>query len=107
MPLPFDPGHRAYVWVDNDTGGNLTVQIVGVAQRSFSPGYHYWRSVSPGRYTVKAWARCGSATNTWDFVAGENELTYWCTYSSTLGSEEVSTHGAHEAHGVWDLRSVR
>jgi uncharacterized repeat protein (TIGR01451 family) len=71
----------AHVWIDNDTGGNLTVEIVGIEKKKFSTGFHYWRSIPPGRYKYKAWARCGSGSWTDDFIAGDNVLSFWCGHS--------------------------
>jgi hypothetical protein len=68
----------AYLYIDNDTGGNLTVEAVGVAKRSFSPGLHYWRSFIPGTYTFKAWAHCGSGQSTYNLTFGEQAIQYQC-----------------------------
>jgi uncharacterized repeat protein (TIGR01451 family) len=89
-------GSFAYVWVDNDTGGNLTVEIVGIEKKDFSPGYHYWRSIPPKEYTYKAWAWCGSGTWTHDFTAGENVLSFWCGYR--VASTPTALLGDHDAH---------
>ena len=98
---------RAYVWVDNDTGGSLTVEIVGVASKSFSTGYHYWRSVTPKTYTYKAWARCGSGTWTENFVAGENELSFWCSYGGASISEILGAHALQESpQAIQDLNAM-
>jgi len=95
---------RAYVWVDNDTGGDLTVEIVGIEKKSFSSGYHYWRSISPGRYTYNAWAWCGSGSWTEDFIAGENVLSFWCSYGVASTSKAVLGSGVQ---AIEDLNAVR
>ena len=98
---------RAYVWVDNDTGGSLTVEIVGVATKSFSTGYHYWRSISPGTYTYKAWARCGSGTWSDYFAAGENDLEFWCSYGGASTSEILGAHALQESpQAIQDLNAM-
>ncbi len=68
----------AYLYIQNDTGGNLTVEVVGVATRNFAPGLHYWRSFVPGTYTVKAWAHCGSGESPYDFGFGIEAIRYYC-----------------------------
>jgi len=99
---------RAYVWVDNDTGGNLTVEIVGIEKKSFSTGTHYWRSIPTGRYTYKAWARCGSGSWTDDFVAGENVLSFWCGYGAPPTSKALlGGHGVSWSQAIKDLGAVR
>jgi hypothetical protein len=80
---------RAHVWIDNETGGNLTVEIVGIEEQDFSPGYHYWRSIPPGRYTYRAWAWCGSGEWTDDFVAGDNLLEFWCSSGASHSQERL------------------
>lgn len=73
----------SYVVIDNDTGGTLTVEIVGVASQSFPANfYDYWRSVPVGTYTISVQAWCGSATDAVDFPLGEFVLQYWCSYAS-------------------------
>ncbi len=80
----------AYVWVDNDTGGNLTVEIVGVETKAFSTGLYYWRSITPGSYTYKAWARCGSGSWTENFAAGERLLSFLCSSSAVTDAFQTS-----------------
>ncbi len=101
-------GNYAHVWIDNDTGGSLTVEIVGVEKKSFSTGVHYWRSVPAGRYTYKAWAWCGSDTWTDDFSAGEVVLEFWCSYGAALTS--AARPGDQDVHGqsvIKGLNAVR
>ncbi|MEE9616799.1 MAG: C1 family peptidase [Anaerolineae bacterium] len=101
-------GNYAHVWIDNDTGGSLTVEIVGVEKKSFSTGVHYWRSIPAGRYTYKAWARCGSGTWTDDFSAGEVELDFWCSYGAALTS--AARPGDQDVYGpsvIKDLNAMR
>lgn|GEM_PF-1259623 len=103
-------GSFAYVWIDNDTGGSLTVEIVGVEKRTFSTGYDgYWRSVSPGQYTYKAWARCGSGSWTKNFAAGyKYELRFWCTYS--VASTPAALLGQYDVHAspmIRDFNTMR
>ena len=96
------------MWIDNDTGGSLTVEIVGVEKKSFSTGVHYWRSVPAGRYTYKAWAQCGSDTWTDDFSAGEVVLEFWCSYGAALTS--AARPGDQDVHGpsvIKDLNAMR
>jgi hypothetical protein len=76
----------ADVWIDNDTDGTLTVEIVGVAKKSFSIGEEYWLSVTPGRYTVKAWACGASGEWPWDLDVGRNTLRFYCTSSAAPNS---------------------
>jgi hypothetical protein len=80
----------AEVWIGNDTGGTLTVEIVGVEKRNFSTGEHYWRTVTPGTYTIKAWG-CGNPepyVGTHSFWVGENWLRFICESQSAPQSRE-------------------
>jgi hypothetical protein len=78
----------AEVWIDNDTDDTLTVEIVGVEKKSFSTGEHYWRTVTPGRYTIKAWGCNSSREDLWDLEPGKNTLWYYCTSSSDPQSRD-------------------
>jgi hypothetical protein len=70
----------SYVWVYNNTGQNMTVEIVGVESKVFPGGSSYWRSIVPGQYTYKAWAWCGSGQWTDYFDQGDFALSFRCTY---------------------------
>lgn len=75
----------ANIWVENYTGGTLTLEIVGVESKSFAPGRHYWRTVLPGTYTVKAWG-CGApypSEGYFYFGRGDNTLAYECPSVTT------------------------
>ena len=52
------------IWViQNDTGGDLTVEVIGYETATFPPGRHEWR-LPVGTHTFKASAWCGSLTDT-------------------------------------------
>jgi hypothetical protein len=52
------------IWViQNDTGGDLKLEVVGYQTATYPPGRHEWR-LPVGTHTVKASARCGSRTDT-------------------------------------------
>jgi hypothetical protein len=84
----------AYVWVENDTGDNLTVEIVGLDKRDFGVGTHYWLSTTPGSYTVKAQARCGPGSWAWNLIAGENTLRFSCTSGSAPDARAPNTESS-------------
>jgi hypothetical protein len=68
------------VWIDNQTGDTILVEIVGVATRSFSTGEHYWLSVPPGTYTIRAWG-CGNPepyVGSFTFLAPKYTLRFEC-----------------------------
>jgi uncharacterized repeat protein (TIGR01451 family) len=76
-------GSFSYVWINNETGGTLTIEIVGVETRAFAAGFsNFWRSVPVGTYTVNASAWCGSASESVSFPQGDYILEYSCTYQS-------------------------
>ncbi len=83
----------SYVYVQNDTGGTLTIEIVGIEKRSFSAGYlDYWRSVPTGYHTVNVWARCGSLLgDSIYFGQGDFLLRYYCGYQSLSASPDAVT----------------
>ncbi|MDY7080633.1 MAG: S8 family serine peptidase, partial [Chloroflexota bacterium] len=85
-------GSFSYVFVDNDTGGNLTIQIVGIETRSFAAGFDdYWRSVPVGTYNINVTARCGSMSDSVYFPLGDFELRYWCGYQALSTSTELTS----------------
>ena len=91
-------GAFSYVFVENGTGGSLMLEMVGVETASFPVGFDdYWRSVPVGTYTVRAWARCGYAQNTYYFPQSEIELSYSCAYQALSTLPELS---AAEMPGV-------
>lgn len=77
-------GSFSYVYVENDTGATLTIEIVGIEKRSFSAGFlDYWRSVPTGYHKVNVWASCGSILgDNINFEQGEFLLRYYCGYQS-------------------------
>ncbi len=86
-------GSFSYVYVQNDTGGTLTIEIVGIEKRSFSAGYlDYWRSVPTGYHTVNVWASCGSLLgDSIYFGQGGFLLRYYCGYQSLSASPDAVT----------------
>jgi len=84
----------AYVWVENDTGDTLTVEIVGLDKKDFGVGTHYWLSTTPGSYTVKAQARCGPGSWAWNLVAGENTLKFSCISGSAPNARAPGTESS-------------
>ncbi len=86
-------GSFSYVFVKNDTGGTLTIEIIGIEKRSFPTGfYDYWRSVPTGYHTVNVWAHCGSILGkSVNFEQGEFLLRYWCSYQSLSALPSVDT----------------
>ena len=78
----------AEIWVNNETADNATVEIVGVETRTFPAGEHYWRTISPGNYTVKYWLSCGSGEQTIAFEAQKYVLHLQCVNASTPQSRE-------------------
>lgn len=85
-------GSFSYVYVQNDTGGALTIEIVGVEKRSFPTGSTYWRSVPTGYRTVNVWANCGSllGRNIY-FEQGDFLLHYYCGYQSLVALPSAAT----------------
>lgn len=79
-------GSFSYVYVQNDTGGTLTIEIVGIEKRSFSAGFFdYWRSVPSGYHTVNVWANCGSLLGrNINFLEGDFLLHYYCGNQSLV-----------------------
>jgi len=79
-------GSFSYVYVQNDTGGTLTIEIVGIEKRSFSAGFFdYWRSVPSGYHTVNVWAGCGSLLGrNINFLEGDFLLHYYCGNQSLV-----------------------
>jgi uncharacterized repeat protein (TIGR01451 family) len=47
--------HYSDVWIYNETGAAITIEIVGVAKRDFAPGTYMWLSVPFGTYTLNTW----------------------------------------------------
>jgi hypothetical protein len=82
----------AEVWVDNDTGGTLTIEIVGIEKKSFSPGFHFWRSVTPGTYTVKAWGCGSSLQRSWYLEPGENVMAFYCGHRAAQEGLRTATN---------------
>jgi len=95
-------GAFSYVFVENDTGGNLTIEIVGIEKRSFPAGfYDYWRSVPVGTRTVNVWANCGSLLGeSVNFTLGEFLMRYYCGYQALL----VQPNGAERQISGVDFR---
>lgn len=45
----------ADVWIYNETGSTITIEIVGVARRNFAPGTYMWLTIPWGSYTFNTW----------------------------------------------------
>jgi uncharacterized repeat protein (TIGR01451 family) len=43
------------VWIYNETGANITVEIVGVAKQDFAPGTYKWVTIPYGTYIINVW----------------------------------------------------
>jgi uncharacterized repeat protein (TIGR01451 family) len=43
------------VWVYNETGANITMEIVGVAKQDFAPGTYKWVTIPFGMYVINTW----------------------------------------------------
>jgi hypothetical protein len=81
----------ASIWVENYTGDTLTLEIVDVDSASFAPGRHYWRTILPGTYTVKAWG-CGAPypSEAYFYLSrGDNTLAYECLSAATSQSGDA------------------
>ncbi len=64
--------------IDNDTGGDLTIDIHGVGRRTFPTGEHTW-CVPSGEHTFTARGGCGSVTDTVEFEPyGSVSHRFWC-----------------------------
>ncbi|MEJ5308318.1 MAG: hypothetical protein WHX52_00980 [Anaerolineae bacterium] len=84
-------GSFSYVYVQNDTGGTLTIEIVGIEKRSFATGLTYWRSVPTGYHTLNVWANCGSLLGrSVNFPLGEFLLRYYCGSQALSGASGVA-----------------
>ena len=92
----------SHIWIENNTGGDLTVEFVGVAKKSFSTGTFYWLSLTPGTYTYNATAHCGSNSWTEAFTAREIQLTFVCSSDSPMGAASLM-----EAHTIDAPKSDR
>ncbi|MBC7264445.1 MAG: S8 family serine peptidase [Chloroflexi bacterium] len=87
------PPNRGTWQINNETGGVLTLEIIGLGARSFSPGTHYW-NLAPGMYTYNARSWCGTRTG----------LTLQITAYQTSGASEVWTcQGGEESSLVLTL----
>ena len=78
--------YHSSVYLLNDTGDTLTVEIVGVEKKSFPTGEHYWRTVAPGTYTIRAWACGGSGEWQWALETGRNTLRFFCESSASTNT---------------------
>jgi len=68
------------IWViQNDTGGNLTLEVFGYHTASYPAGRHEWELPS-GTYTYKASASCGSLQDTIDIPRYGRTVAvrFWC-----------------------------
>jgi uncharacterized repeat protein (TIGR01451 family) len=45
------------VWIYNETGATITVEIVGVAKQTFAPGIYKWVTIPYGTYTINTWTQ--------------------------------------------------
>lgn len=89
-PPPTPTPRPAIVNVDNDTGGQLCYEIMdtGIGEKCFPVGVYTYGSFPPGTYDWKASARCGTASGTRNFSAGEWTHHFWCTSSAGLLERE-------------------
>lgn len=72
------------IWViQNDTGGDLTVEVVGYQTATWPPGRHEWR-LPVGTHTVKVSAWCGSLTDSITILPYQVsvETRYYCQTSA-------------------------
>jgi hypothetical protein len=72
------------VYVQNDTGGQLCYEVLntGIGEKCFSSGKSFYGSFPAGTYSWKASARCGSASGTRTYSAGEYIHRFWCSVTS-------------------------
>jgi hypothetical protein len=70
----------AEVYVKNDTGGKLCYEVrdTGIGEKCFSSGTHFYGTFPSGTYTWHASARCGSASGSRYYGAGEFIHRFWC-----------------------------
>jgi hypothetical protein len=89
-PPPTPTPRPAVVRVDNDTGGQLCYEIMdtGIGEKCFPVGVYLYGSFTPGTYNWKATARCGTASGTRNFLAGEWTHQFWCTSGAGLLEKE-------------------
>ena len=89
-PPPSPTPRLAIVTVDNDTGGQLCYEIMdtGIGEKCFPVGVYSYGSFTPGTYDWKASAKCGTASGTRYFAAGEWTHQFWCTSSAGLLEQE-------------------
>jgi hypothetical protein len=80
----------AYVYVANNTGGQLCYEIIGtgIGEKCFPEGQHLYGSFRPGTYEYRATASCGSKQGTKDFRAGEYTHSFYCTHAALSGEED-------------------
>lgn len=98
----------SHVWVENNTGQSLSVEIVGVEKKSFSSGTQYWRTVSPGTYTYKAKAWCGSGSWSKFFPAGQWVLSFYCSSSNPAVAPTIlTTYVSHSTGEIQAFHNVR
>lgn len=79
-------GAFSYVYVYNNTGGSMMIEIVTVQKSVFANGFAgYWRSVPVGTYFVRAWMRCRYWQNTaMYFPLGESHaLSFSCSMAAS------------------------
>lgn len=90
-------GAFSYVYVYNNTGGSMMIEIVNVQKSTFSNGFAgYWRSVPVGTYFVRVWMRCRYWQNpAMYFPLGESHaLSFSCSLAaSPASSTEVFITG--------------
>jgi hypothetical protein len=70
------------IWViQNDTGGDLTIDVYGYQKRTFPPGLNEWE-VPPGDYRFRVSARCGSLERSVTVPPYGRTTTYryWCLH---------------------------
>jgi hypothetical protein len=88
-PEPTSTPQLAFLYVDNQTGGELCYEVLGtgIGEKCFPEGKHFYGSFAPGTYEWKASAGCGSDSGSKSFWEGESVHMFWCSANTLSGGD--------------------
>lgn len=95
----------ACLYINNNTGGNITFQINGMESKTMPTGQNLYKCFSPGSYSYSASARCGSLTGSRYFSAGTNIIEFWCGMARILALRQSLELVQQDENGTSDLGS--
>jgi hypothetical protein len=74
--------------VINNTGDTLCYQVeeTGIGEKCFSDGTHLYGTFAAGTYSWNASTRCGSASGTLNYLAGDYYHKFFCAQKATTQS---------------------